>query len=80
MIGAKPVTLQYANCVGSSPACLPMPGDGPVLGVDPPIYAGDNTRYLMPDGSVWEYMGISGRYADDKDRVNGWQRIKEGTQ
>lgn len=78
-VPAKPVSLQYANVIGSSPACLPIPGDDPVLGVKPPLFAGDNTRYLMPDGSVWEYLGISGMRADDQQRVNGWQKIQEAT-
>jgi hypothetical protein len=46
-----------------------------VLGVDPPAYDGDNTRYLMPDGTVWEYCGWSG-YAVDNDH-NGWFKVAQ---
>lgn len=73
--GFRPVTLLFANLLGSDPAYLPGPGDDPVLGVAPPVYAGDGTRYLMPDGSAWEYAGISGMDADNRERINGWRKV-----
>lgn len=73
--GAKPVTLQFANVFGSNAHYLPNPTTGDILGVKAPVYAADNTRYLMPDGSVWEYLGISGNDTDNRERVNGWLKI-----
>lgn len=70
-----PVTLQFANVFGSNPQALPIPGDNSVLGVNAPKWADDNTIYLMPDGSLWEYKGISAYKCDNDMRVNGWLNI-----
>jgi len=74
---AKPVSLQFANLLGSNPSKLPIPGDLEVLGVKAPSYADDGTLYMLPDGSIWEYLGISGYAVDNRDRVNGWKKLQQ---
>lgn len=71
----KPVSLRFANVYGSDPRALPIPGEAPRYNVRAPRYAADGTAYLMPDGSVWEYLGTSAYDADNRDRVRGWQQI-----
>lgn len=70
-----PVSLQFANSFGDNPAFLPVPGGPSRFGVKPPEYAQDGTRYMLSNGEIWEYMGISPYSADNRERVNGWQLI-----
>ena len=77
--GACPVSLQWANRFGSNAHYLPDPISGPILGTRAPVFAGDHTRALLPDGSIWEYLGISGNDVDNKERVNGWLMIQKTT-
>jgi hypothetical protein len=32
---------------------------------------------MLPDGTIWEYLGISGYSADNRDRINGWSRRRD---
>lgn len=78
VLGAHPVSLVFANLVGSDAHFLPDPISGDILGVKAPQFAGDGTRVLMPDGSIWEYLGI-GYDIDNKERVNGWSNVRPTT-
>jgi len=71
----RPVTIAFSNVYGDNPNALPVPGTDERLGVKPPRYANDGTRYMLCDGSIWEYKGISAYKADNDERVNGWQMI-----
>lgn len=80
--GVKPVPLPWANRYREA-RHLPQPGDPTVLGLEPPVHAGDCTRYLLPDGTAWEYLGFTGYACDSKEtwigdrlvQVNGWRDI-----
>ena len=72
--GVIAVPLRFALDYGPDPRALPIPGEGPRSGVKPPKFAGDGTRYMLDDGSVWEYLGI-GSKADNRERVRGWFMI-----
>jgi len=41
----------------------------------PTSAAGSGERVQLADNSVWEYSGISGYQTDNRNRVNGWQRV-----
>ena len=71
----RPVSLQFANIFGANPVALPIPGERSRYGVNPPCHADSMVRYMLPDGSIWEYKGISAYAIDDKDRVRGWDCI-----
>lgn len=71
----RPVTLQFANVFGSDPSKLPLPGDYPRCFVKAPVHADSGCRYMLPDGGIWEYKGISGYKCDNDERVNGWECI-----
>lgn len=73
--GAVAVTMKFTAVYGADPSKLPVPGDAPVLGVVAPKSALDEVQYMLEDGTVWEYRGISGYRGDNADRVNGWQPI-----
>jgi hypothetical protein len=73
----KAVSLQFSNVHGNDPSKLPLPGEFEVLGVRAPKFAADGTTYMLSDGTIWTYNGISGCAIDNKDRVNGWEMIWE---
>lgn len=70
--GVRAVSMRFTAVYGADPSKLPTPGEAPVLGVEPPRYG---TRYMLEDGSVWEYLGISAYACDNRERVNGWRRL-----
>ncbi len=73
-----PVSLAFTNIFGADPKKLPLPGERDVLGVATPSSAGLGTRYMLEDGTIWEYVGYSGcEKADKRDTVNGWMMIWE---
>ena len=39
--------------------------------------AGGGDRVMMPDGTIWEYQGMSGYPADDHQRRCGWEDVSE---
>lgn len=71
----RAVSLRFTAVYGADPSKLPVPGDPPVLGVEPPTSAENGTRYMLEDGSVWEYLGIGPYRCDNRSRVNGWSRV-----
>lgn len=40
-----------------------------------PLFAGDGTRAMLVDGSIWEYKGISAYEIDNENRIKGWERV-----
>jgi hypothetical protein len=71
----RPVTLLFANMYGPDPRALPIPGERDRHGVYAPLHAESRTAYMLCDGSIWEYRGISGYDIDNKERVRGWECI-----
>lgn len=71
--GVVPVTLQFSNVYGNNPKALPGPGDASVCGVKAPYAADGGTKYMLSDGSVWEYKGVSAYKCDNESRINGWE-------
>lgn len=43
--------------------------------VQPKHSAGMGERVILPDGTIWEYIGISAYACDNRDRINGWQNV-----
>jgi len=74
--GIKPVSLKWSNYFGNDPKYLPVPGSLPILGVNPPKWADDCTRYMLSNGDIYEYLGISGNIIDNKGRINGWGKME----
>ncbi len=74
--GVQPVPLTFANQYGRVED-LPIPGDAPKAGVKAPPHADSGHRVLMPDGTVWEYKGVSGYKVDNDSRVNGWEDVTD---
>lgn len=72
--GIRPVPLAWANALGRAQH-LPQPGDPWHFGLQPPGWAEDGTRYMLPDGTVWEYLGISGYETTNRGRINGWEDV-----
>ena len=75
-IESSPVTDDFLKVYGDNPSMLPIPESAPILGVKPPKYADDGTAYRFSDNSVWVYKGISVDDEKNKNRVNGWEKIK----
>jgi len=70
-----PVSLKFSNMFHNNPFMLPIPGETSRYGVNPPKHADSMTRYMLSDGSIWEYKGISAYAVDNKERVRGWECI-----
>ena len=71
----KPVSLAFSNVFGNDPNKLPGPSQSEIYGVKPPKYADDGTTYMLSDGTVWTYKGISAYKVDNMERYNGWERV-----
>ena len=74
-IGGRPVTYAFTVVYGADPSKLPTPGDPPVFGVEAPHSALEGRRYMLEDGSVWEYRGVGAYDADNWSRICGWERV-----
>ena len=71
----RPVSLQFSNIFGNDPYRLPTPGQRSVYGVKSPMSADSETQYMLSDGSIWKYLGISAYRCDNIGRINGWELV-----
>lgn len=43
--------------------------------IKPTRHAESGERVMLPDGTIWEYKGISGYAADNRGRIDGWEDV-----
>jgi len=70
--GAQPKAPEIGKPTGASRVV----GHTDVSKVKPQHAAGTGETVRMQDGSIFEYVGISGYASDNKTNTNGWRKIK----